>query len=211
MNSINLIPSHRLEANRRRLFARSWLVAAGGYAGFLVVMLLVAKSVLLSDEHAIMGEVRRLVEHVEHGESQNAELGRELAMVNDRIQANRLIGGQPDWGIVLAGLARSLGDELVLSRCALRTSGATRAGQGPRAAKDGASTSAPSGVTFELSGLGRSQFTVSQFVLRLEEHPLFRDVKLVNTHREPFHGQFAVGFLVECRVQPMEQELEGSP
>ncbi|MHC5002487.1 MAG: PilN domain-containing protein [Planctomycetota bacterium] len=212
MNRINLIPTYRLEAGRRRACARSWIVATGGFAGFLVVMFLVAQSVLLSDEHAVMGELQTLVERVGHGESQLGELRNELAMINDRIQANRLIGGQPDWGVVLAMLARSVGDELVLTRCALHTAGSGRSTALQRAPQGAGAADEPSSrVYLELTGLGRTQHTVSQFVLRLEDHPLFHEVKLVSTHREPFHGQFAVGFLVECHVQPLEQPTEEAP
>jgi hypothetical protein len=50
----------------------------------------------------------------------------------------------------------------------------------------------------KVSGIGRSQQSISRFVLRLEQTALFRSVKLVRTQRQQFLTDFGVSFEVSC-------------
>jgi Tfp pilus assembly protein PilN len=97
------------------------------------------------------------------------------------------VGKQPDWSILLALLASTLEDEIVLRSVRL-VSGAAEEG-------DQREAGAPN---LDFAGLGQSQAAVSRFVLRLEEISLFRSVKLLDTRREPFLDGHAITFRVEC-------------
>ena len=55
-----------------------------------------------------------------------------------------------------------------------------------------------------LAGVGRSQAAVSQFVLRLEQLGLFDRVTLLDTRREPFGADSAVGFRAVCIMHVRE-------
>ena len=89
---------------------------------------------------------------------------------------------------------------------ALGTDSAT----GPAAAIATNNASAPSGIPdpaniqLELLGLGLSQQAVSEFVLRLEEMTLFRQVKLIETRREPYLESEAIAFRIVCVFQTAE-------
>jgi hypothetical protein len=52
--------------------------------------------------------------------------------------------------------------------------------------------------------VGRSQAAVSQFVLRLEQLGLFDRVTLLDTRREPFGADSAVGFRAVCIMHVRE-------
>ncbi len=55
-------------------------------------------------------------------------------------------------------------------------------------------------MVLSISGLGRSQPAVSQFVLRLEAMHLFARVTLLDTNRETFLGGEALGFRIDCSL-----------
>jgi hypothetical protein len=67
--------------------------------------------------------------------------------------------------------------------------------------RDAAQTVAPaSRFTLELSGLGRSQASVSQFILRLEQLELFERVTILKTGREMFGEHESIGFRIEATI-----------
>ena len=55
--------------------------------------------------------------------------------------------------------------------------------------------------TLVLSGFGKSQESVSRFVLRLEATDIFHVVRLVSSSRQSFLDQEAVAFTVECHFR----------
>ncbi len=59
-------------------------------------------------------------------------------------------------------------------------------------------------IQLQLGGLGLAQQAVSEFVLRLEETSLFRQVKLLDTKREPFLDSDAIAFHIECLIETEE-------
>ena len=90
-----------------------------------------------------------------------------------------------------AEVADSLGDSVVLRRCKLT----------PMGGRDGAGEV----IKLEVGGPAQSQQAVAQVILRLEQTPLFRSVKLIDTRREPFRDTHAVAFRAEC-ILDSEQE-----
>jgi hypothetical protein len=52
----------------------------------------------------------------------------------------------------------------------------------------------------KLSGFGRTQTSVSQFVLRLERIGIFESVRLLNSYRQAFLNDQAIAFSLECRI-----------
>ena len=123
-----------------------------------------------------------------------AALGDRIGRDRARLASGRAVGEQPDWSLLLAMLSSALGDETVLRSVRL---------QAPPEAAPGGTTGAGSArtlrpITLDLSGLGRTQQIVSEFVLRLEHTPLFKTVRLVDTRRELFLNDHAVVFRIEC-------------
>ncbi len=114
--------------------------------------------------------------------------------------SGRAVGEQPDWSLLLAMLSSALGDETVLRSIRLQAppeaAPGAAGGSGTPGGAAAARTLQP--ITLEVTGLGRTQQVVSEFVLRLEHTPLFEMVRLVDTRREPFLNDHAVVFRIEC-------------
>ena len=132
-------------------------------------------------------------------------LRREIAEAAVAVETTKAIHGQPDWSRLLAGTSAQLGDQIVLSRCQLTT--LTADNKAITAELGESLSSQPLGVLvtesrrmLALSGFGKSQEAVSQFVLRLEGSGAFRLVRLVNRSRQSFLKGEAVAFNVECHL-----------
>jgi hypothetical protein len=132
-----------------------------------------------------------------------AVLRRQLLEATTALETVKAIRGQPDWSKLLAGLSVQLGEEIVLHRYQLTTQTADNNTIG---AESGASVPAgPLGAfltgcrhTLTLRGYGKTQESVSRFVLRLEGSGVFDLVRLVNSSRQTFLNSEAVAFSVEC-------------
>ena len=204
MTRVNLIPRARRQQRRRRLHQRRWITASAGYALFIVVALVVAKLVSATDAGAIDQQIALANATITTDRATVVDLRRQLQESAALLKAQYAVQGQPDWGILLALLAEATGDEVVLRECRLQHSsgGAGTAPGVPRAASGSRVETGIPPTYLELGGLGRSQNTVTQFVLRMDEIPLFKKVKLQDTRREPFGNGHAVAFRIVCLLDP---------
>jgi hypothetical protein len=132
------------------------------------------------------------------------ESRRQLAETMIALETTTAIHGQPDWAKLLTGLSLQVGEQIVLTRCQLTTLMADN--KVITAEGSGALTAGPLGTfltgcrhTLVLNGFGKSQASVSRFVLRLEESGAFDLVRLVNSSRQTFLKGEAVAFGVECQ------------
>ncbi len=107
-------------------------------------------------------------------------------------------------------LSTTLGDRIILRNCKLTTLRKSSGARGPVTAstvEDRSVTGdARESTTIQLGldGFGLAQPDVSEFVLRLEETSLFRQVKLLDTRREPFLNSDAIAFHIECLLETEE-------
>jgi Tfp pilus assembly protein PilN len=203
MNDVNLIPAGRLAGRRRRTRLYLWVTVCGVYAS-----LVAAGS--LTFHVAQAGEGRSMAEHLEAAAQQSErdnrvllEARRQLAETMTALETTTAIHGQPDWGKLLTGLSLQVGDQIVLSRCQLTTLTAdqkviTVEGSGSLPAGPLGTFLTGCRHTLVLNGFGKSQESVSRFVLRLEESGAFDLVRLVNSSRQTFLQGEAVAFGVEC-------------
>jgi len=203
MNDVNLIPAGRLAGRRRRRRLCLWVAVCGVYAA-----LVAAGSLTFHVAHA--GEGRSMAEHLEAAARQIErdnrvllEIRRQLAETMTALETTTAIHGQPDWGKLLTGLSLQVGDQIVLSRCQLTTLTADK--KVITVEGSGSLPAGPLGTfltgcrhTLVLNGFGKSQESVSRFVLRLEESGAFDLVRLVNSSRQTFLTGEAVAFGVEC-------------
>ena len=194
------MPAHRREHKKRRARVRVWAAGCGVYAALLLAGYVVCLGAPGGDRGVLDGRLGETAERTENSNRQINALRPKLAQARLTLAGNRAVGDQPDWSVVLALLAKSLDDDLVLSRCQLRpaTSRQTRAGTHTSAASAGQAASKPKQFVLEVSGLGHSQKAVSRFVLRLEQANLFNKVTLVKTNREPLMAGKAISFQVTC-------------
>ncbi len=190
---VNLIPATRRDARRRRGRLRIWGAVFVIY-GLAWVAAAVAGQVVYSGvDRGLRGELDESNARVAGAKAKVAALRAELAGAEADLKANRAVGKQPDWSVLLALLSTTLGDEIVLRNCRLDAPAAV--GQAGSAA---GGSQPESHVKVELSGYAQSQQAVAKALLRLEATPLFAVVKLLDTRREPFLAGQAVAFRVHC-------------
>ncbi len=205
MIKVNLIPTARLEAGRRRRRLGAWSLVLGSCGLFLLVAFFVANGLIVSDDSATRAELDRAVLRIQSAKARMAVLQRELSRVGVELQASRAVGGQPNWSVLLVLLSEALDPNVVLKSCRVQSVRPLRPSSNPSRFRDPSRASASStepeetlALRLEIEGLGRTPQAVSQFVLRLEESPLFSKVNPADTSREVFQGQYATAFSVEC-------------
>jgi Tfp pilus assembly protein PilN len=205
MSDVNLIPASRVVGKRRKARLCVWVTVCGMYGA-----LITAGSLTFHVAHA--GESRSQTRQLEAADKQIEEnnrimlgLRRQLAETTTALETTKAIHGQPDWSKLLTGLSAQLGEEIVLSHYQL----ATLADDGKVITVDGSGSvpAVPLGAflkgcryTLLLNGYGKSQESVSRFVLRLEGSGVFDLVRLANSSRQTFLNGEAVAFVVECQL-----------
>lgn len=198
--SVNLVPSARREAQVRSARIRFWFLTCAVYGfGWLGVLVLVGATAL-NDDTGLRDELRQVNGLVAESESELAALRSELGRSRDELTTSLTIGKQPDWSALLALLSTTLGDRIVLRNCKLTTLHKSSSARESVSGVARVSTT----IQLQLGGFGLAQQAVSEFVLRLEETSLFRQVKLLDTRREPFLDGDAIAFHVECLLETEE-------
>ncbi len=208
--SVNLVPSARREAQVCSDRIRFWFMACALYGlGWLGVLVLVGATAM-NDDTGLRDELRQVNGLVAESESELAALQSELVRSRAELTTSLTIGKQPDWSALLALLSTTLGDRIILRNCKLATRQKTPGMRGPATASTVEDRSV-TGIALEsttiqlqLGGLGLAQQAVSEFVLRLEQTSLFREVKLLDTRREPFLDGDALAFHIECLLETQE-------
>jgi len=200
---MNLIPAPRREARARRRHLRALGTVVGAYAA--VVLAGYAVCFALSDDgaEAVARQMTRTQGEVSEHRREVRRLGAQIATVRRELAATRSVAQHPDWSLLLAVLAETLSDELVLERCALEPIEPP-----PGRARDAPDPNSPDVMTARLrrsyrlhvTGVAKAQTAVSRFVLRLEKIRLFDNVRLVQTARRTFLGGRAVSFELECTL-----------
>jgi len=205
LNDDNLIPRSRLERKRWKARLRLWIYCAGVYAGVVIATTAIAHATWSQDDRQLDGELAVATARIDEQTSLEARLQQELSEARVRLEADRAIGEPPDWSVLLALLGEETNDSVVLNSCGLTAVGPEGIAPGQR--RSGPSAGSPSSIPLgrrrfrvELSGFGRTQTDVSQFLLRLEQVGLFRTVRLMQSDRAKFLDGEAVVFRVECTV-----------
>ena len=99
---------------------------------------------------------------------------------------------------VWEALAKNLDDDLVLKRCKLHPEAVEKPKSKGKKRTKREPAPKPKRFILDISGFGRSQKAISQFVLRLEGSKLFEKVTAVKTNREPFMAGKAMAFQIRC-------------
>lgn len=204
MNDVNLIPAGRLASKRRMARLRIWAVMCGAYLT-LVTLASLSAHVICGGDGAVAEELKSIERRVQQYNAGIIELRAELAKTRAALEMSRAISSQPDWSKLLVLLSDQLGEEVVLNNCQLIAT--NKNGKEGTGHLQESSSSLAAGMPLaerrhklELSGFGRRQSSVSQFVLRLEKIGVFDSVRLINSYRQPFLNDQAVAFSVECSI-----------
>jgi len=216
--AVNLIPLQRRRAKARRARARAWFVIGGGYAAVLIIA--GAAMLLLMSPAESTGDLRKASTEIERSNQQVTAIRLVLAEAQQTLASARAVSDQPDWSILLAVIADSRGDELVLNRIDVAPAKDEAPPVGPVAPPSSVQTVglAPKPVSraaakadVRLAGIGRSQAAVAQFVLQLESTDLFEHVWLLQTTRQDYLGDEAFAFELDCPLRGRTTSGGGTP
>jgi Tfp pilus assembly protein PilN len=207
MKCLNLIPAPRRAARARQARIRTWSVALGAYALAAAAGYVACYAYPDTDQTALLRDTRAVTEELRDSSRQMRTARNQVAETAGKVAIARSVRNHPDWSLLLAMLADSLADQIVLERCALLpvdpppAAGGGAGAAGPAGASPAATPGqGPRAFRFDLAGLARSQTAVSQFVLRLEKARVFDEVRLVQTSRKTFLKADAVAFQLECSL-----------
>jgi len=188
--SVNLIPTPKMLAAERRKHTGRWIAACIAYVGMLCAVYMGCR-MRWGGDGLQAGELAQISASITDHNRKIAAVKNASIALRAKIDANNAVGKQPDWSILLALLARNLGDDVVLKHCELDL---------------GAGESAPVGTkrrkkfVLKITALGRTQTAVSTFILRLENTGLFTEVKRTKTSLETFMAGKAVAFELDCTL-----------
>lgn len=213
MEAVDLIPSTRRELLRRRMRARAWIGTGCAYAVLLACALAGAAAAWPRDQETPSAALAAATVENEQHRSRLTEMSAEIAQKQRELAANKAVGNQPDWSILLALVAEALGPEAALREANLVTqieapepASGTPAPPpaGPAAAQAAPALDAEPRRSFSLtiSGIAKSQVTVNEVVRRLEATGLFERIVLIETKREGTEEQDLTAFRFRCQLGP---------
>jgi len=212
---INLIPAPRRQARARRARLRSWGVVLVFYTAAVLAGYAACYALKDDESEAMLRESRQASDDVRDCRQEMRRLGVHVAAVERELTATRAVAQHPDWSLLLAVLAKTLSDEVVLEYCALTpveeeppedkddSKDEDRPGADPNSL-EAMSASLYRSFRFQVTGVAKAQTAVSRFVLRLEKIGLFDEVKMIKTSRRSFLESRAIGFEVECLMNGKE-------
>jgi Tfp pilus assembly protein PilN len=204
MGDINMIPADRLAKKHQKARLRLWTLVCGVYFIFLVVFVLSGRFFWGGYNDPITEEIKSTAERIESYSSTIQQLQEKLGKATAELQACQAISCRPNWSKLLVLLSGELGEEVVLGNCQIVILNKGRNVKDNLreffSSSDPAALLAERRYKLELSGYGRTQTAVSQFVLRLERMRIFDSVRLINSYRGAFLKSEAVAFSIECSI-----------
>lgn len=192
--AINLIPMQRREARRLRGHARRCALLSGAFVVVVLAAAIGFRAVWGGDDPTIDHQLVNSNSEVERAGAEFHELDQKLSEYRATQTAVETLRAQPDWSLLLALVGRQTGNEVALRSWSLRP-------QQTNAQTTKGSAMMPPDLELCLSGIGKSDIAVSQFVLRLEQTKLFSKVKLIDSTRQPFQSQQVFSFRIECPLE----------
>ena len=205
MGDVNLIPSQRLAGKCRQRRLRIWAGVCAVYVLFLAGGLLLTHFLWRGKGSSVERENRTVQRTIHQHNARVAHLRGAVAEVARELEVSQAIGTQPDWSKLLLLLGHELGEEVVLSQCGLTTTD-EKAADITGNLKAWLSSSrledllASRRYRLKLAGFGRTQSSVSQFVLGLEQTGVFDSVRLITSYRQAFLDGQAIAFSIECWI-----------
>lgn len=192
--AINLIPMKRREARRLRGHARRCALLSGAFVVAVLAAAIGFRAIWGGDDPTLDHQLANSNSEVERAGAEYHELDQKLSQYRATQTAIETLRAQPDWSLLLALVGQQTGNEVALRSCSVRPQQTNT-----QTVKGSAIT--PPGLELCLSGIGKSDIAVSQFVLRLEQTKLFSKVKLIDSTRQPFQSQQVFSFRIECPLE----------
>jgi Tfp pilus assembly protein PilN len=198
MPDTNLIPVEQLRRRRRRSRLRLWCFLGGLYATAVILASTAAYIWCDRKDGTLARQLDATEQLLQKYGADAQDLSSQLQKARDALEVSHSLDRQPDWSKLFVLLGAELGEGIVLHRVEFEALGEDGAEVTDRPAKEPLPEKE---YRIKLSGLGRTQYTVSQLLLRLENLGIFDSVRLASTRRQALLNRTAVGFSVECSIR----------
>jgi hypothetical protein len=197
MSCVNLVPAFLRQRRRLRLRRQAWTGVVVAYTTALIVLYGTWRLAVVTSPVNLASDVTRIEAEINEKTADVQHLRGQLAEDRSAIRVSSSMASQPDWGILLALLAKTRSADIVLKRCDLSAPGELLSAD---------AKVAPAASVLRIAGIGTNQAAVTHFALRLEQTGLFESIEPVS-NRETFdHGE-VVGFRFECRLANASRAL----
>jgi len=195
MRSVNFLPAYRVVARQRLRRMRWWAATITVSLVLELGGIACGYSLWCGGRIVLAKEEERAATTIQSADRAIRMLQGELATQEATLKANQVLEGQPDWSRLLALLAQSLGDGVIVRRCELKPVPQ----QGPVTS---ASAPAKEGDAYllKVGGVGRAVADVLRFAGELERSGIFDQIRLVKTDTEPFLSGAATSYEMECSL-----------
>jgi len=198
MKNINFIPAYRRVARRDRRKLTRWITVGAAYLVLVAGGTAACYAVWSVGGATLAGELEKTKAQIQMTNGELRSMRTELEAKEKALRAEQAAIDQPDWSLLLAMLARSMGDGLVLTQCELRP---VAAGHAPAAEPETTAS-----FSLQVAGYGKTLPGVLRFAQELERSGVFDQIRLVKTDPEKFLAGTAVRFQMECTMGPKKRE-----
>lgn len=210
MTAINLIPRAHRDQIAVMARTRRWVAAIGVLALCVAGVCAVLRIVGSAQTSRLDGDAGQLAARVEAARQTLDKVRKDVQELSRRLEASETVGVHPDWSTFLAALAQARGDDIVLQGVEVRAEDVPKPAASshssapdakpPTPGKSGAPVRLTESYRVTIRGFGLSQQGVVAFLGRLDGLGPLVDVRLGQSHTEPFRGVNAVAFDAECRL-----------
>lgn len=184
----NLIPPQRLLVRSLRSRRHAWIVGLTAHLSLMLGISIAARQVWPGGSSALAAE---LVDAKQQIDRLNGQITKQRKLTADVAARTALINGisdQPNWSDLLQLIDQNVGDDITLKQTQLQEAGDHQ-------------------FSLSLRGMAQSQASVTQFVLRLQQSNLFKDIRLGRSEREPFMSGSAISFELTCPIDGISGAL----
>jgi hypothetical protein len=195
MKSVNFLPAYRVVARQRRRRMRRWAATIAVSLVLELAGIACGYGLWCGGQIVLSKEEDHAAATIQSADRAIRMLQGELATQEATLKANQILEGQPDWSRLLALIARSLGDGVIIRRCELKP--APREGPVTTASAQAKEADA---YVLKVNGIGRAVADVLQFAGELERSGIFDQIRLIKTDVEPFLSGTATSYEMECSL-----------
>ncbi len=185
MSALNLLPAPLVERRLRTRRLARWVVVTGVMS---VLALTAGLALRISSSSLVLGDGTRLETVMLQAQAQTDEIARlraETSNLARRADIAAEVKLRPDWSLLLALLAESRDEGVVLRRISLEPVGRTLS---------------PSAFQIDVAGLAQNMQGAQAYVIALEESGIFESVRLNDTSRVTVNNTEAIGFAVTLQL-----------
>jgi hypothetical protein len=186
---------------KRRAVGR-WIVGGVVEVALVAVAAVGLHVVSHVDDRSVRGEMAKVEREIEAIEGRKAERAAAAGKVQAELELRDTVNAPTDYSKLLAVVSAGMGDEGVVTSLKWEVAPAPTTAAAPVDA-DGKplkvdAFAGPVRLSVQMTGLVRSQGTITRVVERIQKAGVFDEVRLVKSGRDAFLGSEAFSFQLSC-------------